>query len=66
MPRPLLETTDVDYMRQQFVAWMDGARARARGLTMQDIPHPPRTIKGDAWENGWEVIDLELASQEQR
>lgn len=63
MPIPRLETDDVNYMRLQFVAWMDGARSRARGRPLQDIPHPARSSEGDAWENGWEVIDLELENR---
>lgn len=66
MPPPRLETDDVNYMREQFEAWMDGARARARGIPFQSIPYPARTRKGDAWENGWEVVDLELRGAEFR
>ncbi len=62
MPIPRLDRDDIGLLRDQFEAWMSGARARAQGQTMQDIPHPARSNKGDAWENGWEVIDMELAA----
>lgn len=60
MPIPILDTQNIEQLKAQFEAWMSGARSRARGLPLQEMPHPTRTAKGDAWENGWEVIDQEL------
>lgn len=60
MPAPLIETDDIEVLRDQFLAWMDGARARLIGVLLSENPHPERSRKGDAWENGWEVIDMDL------
>lgn len=60
MPRLLIETDDIEVMRTQFQAWMDGVNARFLGLTVPECPHSPRTAAGDAWENGWDVCNQRL------
>ncbi len=56
MPEPMLHTKDIDVLRNQFEAWMDGAQAGARGEHTYDNPYLARSAKGDAWENGCERI----------
>lgn len=60
MPLPLLETDDIEVLRTQFRAWMDGVSCRFLGLQVSDCPHEPRTAAGDAWENGWGVVNRHL------
>ena len=60
MPVPILETTDVDFMRRQFAAWMDGVNWRLAGHKLSECPFAARSAEGDAFENGWEIVDLEL------
>jgi hypothetical protein len=60
MPAPLIETDDIEVLRTQFAAWMEGVESRFLGLSVPDCPHEPRTAAGDAWENGWGVCDQRL------
>jgi hypothetical protein len=63
MPLPALHTKDVDYMRRQFRAWMEGAEARANQFAkLSENPYVARTAEADAWENGWERIDWGINS----
>lgn len=60
MPQPLLHTDDIDVIKDQFEAWMEGAKARAQGIELYECPYSGRSRKADAWENGWEQIDHNL------
>ena len=60
MPSPMMHTRDIEVLRTQFAAWMAGAKARACKWKLCENPHQPRSAAGDAWENGWEVIDSNL------
>ena len=60
MPIPLIDTPDIEVLRVQFQAWMDGVVSRFLGLTVPDNPHESRSAAGDAWENGWDVCDHNL------
>jgi len=62
MPIPMVNSPDIEVVRDQFEAWMEGATARA-GMYRRghENPYPPRTRKADAWENGWEVINHQLS-----
>lgn len=63
MPLPALHTKDVDFMRRQFRAWMEGAEARANQFAkLSENPYVARTAEADAWENGWERIDWGINS----
>jgi hypothetical protein len=64
LPIPLLETADIEVMRTQFSAWMDGVNARFYGLGVPDCPYAPRTAAGDAWENGWGVVNRHIEDAE--
>lgn len=60
MPSPILETTDIDVLRTQFQAWMDGVNARFLGIVLAECPHAYRSAAGDAWDNGWHVCNSRL------
>lgn len=60
MPLPLIKTDDIEVLRTQFQAWMDGVNARFLGMAVADQPHPSRSAAGDAWENGWDVCNQHL------
>lgn len=60
----MLETEDINLMRDQFNAWMLGATARASGRPLAVNPYPSRSAKADAWENGWAQIDYSLKGSE--
>jgi hypothetical protein len=64
MPIPMIDEAHPEVLRRQFHAWIDGARSRARGLPLTDMPWQTRSAEGDAWENGWEVVDMELECAE--
>ncbi len=73
MPMPMLESNDPVVLREQFAAWMEGARSAACGYCgLHENPYEARSRKGDAWENGFEAIidGIELrtpkAEQQQR
>lgn len=63
MPLPKLETEDVTFMRRQFAAWMEGVAARFLDIPLADCPHPARSAEGDAYENGWEIVNQGLKDQ---
>ena len=56
MPLPNLKTNDIEILRAQFEAWMEGAEAGASGMDTHENPYPSRSAMGDAWENGCERI----------
>lgn len=60
MPIPLFDSPDIDLIRRQFQAWINGAVSRARNDEREN-PHPERSAEGDAWENGFEVIGRHLS-----
>lgn len=57
MPIPMLESDDIEVIRCQFEAWMNGVHARFLGIGLHENPHPSRTAAGDAWGNAWGVTD---------
>jgi hypothetical protein len=56
----MLKTDDIEVLRTQFAAWMQGVDARFLGIMESECPHPSRTAAGDAWENGWGVCNRHL------
>lgn len=48
------------YVQERFDAWKEGSVARLKGMKLPDCPYKSRSRKADAWENGWEVTDLNL------
>lgn len=64
MPAPPLDTDDVEILRLWFTEWMNGARAYMRGIPLSEIPHPARSARADAWENGWEVMEMEAKDRQ--
>ncbi len=66
MPLPLLKSNDPVVLREQFEAWMAGARAAAVGGMLSENPYASRSRQGDAWENGFEQVEagMELNASE--
>jgi hypothetical protein len=61
MPYPLLHSNDIEVLRDQFAAWMEGATAAARGeLRLAENPHAERSRRADAWEHAFESISSAL------
>lgn len=57
MPYPLINTDDIELLRVQFRAWMDGVHACGAGIELYENPHTARSAAADSWGNGWEVMN---------
>lgn len=67
MPLPSFESQDIEFLRRQFKAWVQGAESRANQFCqLSDNPHPARSPEGDAWENGFERMNYAIYSTDER